>query len=468
MRWKMPNVAVVVVAVAALLLVTAETVLAAGGGGGGGSGGGGGGSGGGRQRGAATAAADRQEDFDSGDDESPQTPSAVQCSSCMGHEGIKSLSIELIKASILNKLGMQRPPEFGNRQPPRVPTDLPPLQDLMRKYNNDHKNSVVVLPHIRHRSHHLQDDSVTDMQSDEATGYSTTASADNSNSYNVGSADDDDDDYHVKTHKLIAFAQPHPTLQQKLRGHYPIYFTFSEQTGQQRITEAILWLYKKRLDVVIDDPVVMLDVYRINPVTFHQSYVSSIKRTINTTEPGWVPIDIQRRMSDWFKSTDGPKNLTLVVHAYYSKQNTSHLKPPFVTDARKREDMTEIPYLEVHTREDRRSRARRNAASGLTCNETSTETRCCRYPLTVDFEEFGWHWIIAPKRYVANYCSGTCDPMLFPKYPHTHLVQMTKFGTGLCCAPRKMSAISMLYYDPDFNIIYGMLPGMVVDRCGCS
>lgn len=124
--------------------------------------------------------------------------------------------------------------------------------------------------------------------------------------------------------------------------------------------------------------------------------------------------------------------------------------------------------MEVHTREDRRSRARRNAASGLTCNETSTETRCCKFPLTVDFEEFGWHWIIAPKRYVANYCSGVCDPMLFPKYPHTHLVQMTKFGTGPCCAPRKMSAISMLYYDPDFNIIYGMLPGMVVERCGCS
>ncbi|XP_026811055.1 growth/differentiation factor 8-like isoform X2 [Rhopalosiphum maidis] len=468
MRWKMPNVAVVAVAVAALLLVTAETVLAAGGGGGGGSGGGGGGGGGGgRQRGAATAAADRQEDFDNGDDESPQTPAAVQCSNCLGHEGIKSLSIELIKASILNKLGMQRPPEFGGRLPPRVPTDLPPLQDLMRKYNNDHSGSVVVLPHIRHKSHHF-DDSVTDMQSDEATGYSTTASADNSNSYNVGNADDDDDDYHVKTHKLIAFAQPHPTLHQKLRGHYPIYFTFSEQTGQQRITEAILWLYKKRLDVVIDDPVVMLDVYRINPITFHQSYVSSIKHIINTTEPGWVPIDIQRRMSDWFKSTDGPKNLTLVVHSYYLRQNTSHLKPPYVTDARKREDMTEIPYLEVHTREDRRSRARRNAASGLTCNETSTETRCCRFPLTVDFEEFGWHWIIAPKRYVANYCSGACDPMLFPKYPHTHLVQMTKFGTGPCCAPRKMSAISMLYYDPDFNIIYGMLPGMVVDRCGCS
>jgi len=63
----------------------------------------------------------------------------------------------------------------------------------------------------------------------------------------------------------------------KLRGHYPLYFTFSEQTSQQRITEAILWLYKKRLDVVIDDAVVMIDVFRINPNTMHQTFVSSIK-----------------------------------------------------------------------------------------------------------------------------------------------------------------------------------------------
>jgi len=31
-----------------------------------------------------------------------------------------------------------------------------------------------------------------------------------------------------------------------------------------------------------------------------------------------------------------------------------------------------------------------------------------------------------------------------------------------------MTAISMLYFDQDYNIIYGLLPGMVVERCGCS
>lgn len=63
----------------------------------------------------------------------------------------------------------------------------------------------------------------------------------------------------------------------KLRGHYLLYFTFSEQTGQHRITEAILWLYRRRSDLIAEDAVIMIEVHRVHPVTYHQSYVSSVK-----------------------------------------------------------------------------------------------------------------------------------------------------------------------------------------------
>lgn len=62
-----------------------------------------------------------------------------------------------------------------------------------------------------------------------------------------------------------------------------------------------------------------------------------------TTEPGWVSIDLQR-MSDWFMTTDRPKNLTLVVHAYYENKNITHVRTPYVTDARNIEDITEVRY----------------------------------------------------------------------------------------------------------------------------
>lgn len=207
MRWKMPNVAVVAVAAAAALyLVTAETMLVADGGSGGDDGGGGGG-GSGRKQHAATAAADRHQDIGTGD-KSSRTPAAVQCSSCLAHEGIKSLSIELIKMSILNKLGMDRPPVFSGRQPPKVPTDLPPLQDLMRRYNND-VGPMVVMPHIRHKSHHYNasgDDGGADFQNEEAS-YTAATSIPNEYSADNGGGDDEDDDYHVKKHKFLAFAQ---------------------------------------------------------------------------------------------------------------------------------------------------------------------------------------------------------------------------------------------------------------------
>lgn len=102
------------------------------------------------------------------------------------------------------------------------------------------------------------------------------------------------------------------------------------------------------------------------------------------------------------------------------------------------------------------------------CDEISAERRCCRYPLVIDFEQFHWDWIIVPKRYSAYYCSGECPFLYSQRYAHTGLAQQTGTAGGPCCAPRKVSAISMLYYDNHMNIVYGRLPGMVVDQCGCS
>jgi hypothetical protein len=111
----------------------------------------------------------------------------------------------------------------------------------------------------------------------------------------------------------------------------------------------------------------------------------------------------------------------------------------------------------------------------LDCDEYSTERRCCRYPLLVDFASFGWEWVIVPRQYSAFYCSGECPFLYQQTYPHRHLVQQQSGGSPTtlssstsCCSPRKVSPISMLYYDEHMNIVYGRLPGMVVEQCGCS
>lgn len=216
---KMPKVAIVVAATVTVLLLVAAEMSSAANGGPGSVGDGGGSSG--RQRGAANAAVDHrlqhnQHNIDM-DNEPPQPPTAVQCSSCLGHDTIRTMSLELIKISILNKLGMERPPDFSDRRIPKVPTDLPPFKDLMTAYDynvgGERGGSVVVVPHIRHDKSHHYDASGdgagggSEMQSDEAAGYATAAAAANTQDNNAGNYAEEDD-YHVKTHKLIAFAQP--------------------------------------------------------------------------------------------------------------------------------------------------------------------------------------------------------------------------------------------------------------------
>lgn len=117
-------------------------------------------------------------------------------------------------------------------------------------------------------------------------------------------------------------------------------------------------------------------------------------------------------------------------------------------------------------------------------------------------------WIIAPKGYAANYCDGECS---FPLNAHMNatnhaIVQtlvsavplpgrgggesaQTRYGFQAtlslppflgqvhlmnpeyvpkpCCAPTKLNAISVLYFDDNSNVILKKYRNMVVRACGC-
>lgn len=102
---------------------------------------------------------------------------------------------------------------------------------------------------------------------------------------------------------------------------------------------------------------------------------------------------------------------------------------------------------------------------------------CQKRTLFVSFRDLGWEdWIIAPEGYAAFYCHGECS---FPLNTHMNatnhaIVQtlvhlMNPFG-GVpkpCCAPTKLSGISVLYFDESSNVILKKYQNMVVKTCGC-
>ncbi|XP_037873314.1 inhibin beta chain [Bombyx mori] len=106
--------------------------------------------------------------------------------------------------------------------------------------------------------------------------------------------------------------------------------------------------------------------------------------------------------------------------------------------------------------------ARRRRA--LDC-DGSEHGRCCRQTYYVSFRALGWDdWIVAPEGYYANYCRGACAPFL--NY-HSQVVEAARLERAACCAPVRFSALSLIYFGADSNIIKRDLPEMVVEECDC-
>ncbi|XP_028846926.1 growth/differentiation factor 8 [Denticeps clupeoides] len=340
---------------------------------------------------------------------------AEQCSTCEVRQQSKLMRLHAIKSQILSKLRLKQAPNISRDAVKQLLPKAPPLQQLMDQYDmlgDDNKEGVV----------------------------------------------GDDDDDHATTETIMTMAtEPDPAVQLD-RTPRCCLFSLSPKVQAARVVRAQLWVHLRAAD---RPTTVFLQISRLMPAPDGARHVRirSLKIDVSAGVASWQSIDVKQVLAVWLKQPE--TNWGIEINAYDPKGSDLA-----VTSAEPGEEGLQ-PFLEVKVSEGPK-RARRD--SGLDCDENSPESRCCRYPLTVDFEDFGWDWIIAPKRYKANYCSGECEYMHLQKYPHTHLVNKANpRGTaGPCCTPTKMSPINMLYFNRKEQIIYGKIPSMVVDRCGCS
>ncbi|XP_011471778.1 growth/differentiation factor 10 [Oryzias latipes] len=103
---------------------------------------------------------------------------------------------------------------------------------------------------------------------------------------------------------------------------------------------------------------------------------------------------------------------------------------------------------------------------------------CSRRYLRVDFADIGWsEWVLAPKSFDAYYCAGTCGfPIPKVARPSNHatiqsIVRAVGIVPGIpepCCVPDKTSPLSVLFLDPDRNMVLKVYPGMAVETCACG
>ncbi|RXN23040.1 inhibin beta B chain-like protein [Labeo rohita] len=269
-----------------------------------------------------------------------------------------------------------------------------------------------------------------------------------------------------ETSEIISFAETDESLTSKTS----LFFVISNEGNQNLyVSQASLWLYFKLLPNVLEKGSrrkVTVKVYSQEPGL--GSKWNLVEKRVDLKRSGWHTFPLTDAVQMVFAKGDRRQNLDVRCEVC----DKMGVVPILVNTA----DESHRPFLVVQARAaDNKHRIRKR---GLECDGSSS--LCCRQQFYIDFRLIGWNdWIIAPSGYFGNYCEGNC-PAYMAGVPgsassfHTAVVNqyrmrgMSPGSMNSCCIPTKLSTMSMLYFDDEYNIVKRDVPNMIVEECGCA
>ncbi|MEQ2168393.1 hypothetical protein GOODEAATRI_013873 [Goodea atripinnis] len=282
-------------------------------------------------------------------------------------------------------------------------------------------------------------------------------------------------DVQAETSEIISFAESDEATNPKTG----LYFLISNEGHQNLfVSQANLWLYLRLLPAGLERGLrrkvsIKIDYQEAGAKEDTKGGVTGrwilFEKRVDLKRSGWHTFPLSEAVRAVFGK--GSRRQDLEVHCEGCE--TVGVTPVLVDPG----DPSHRPFLVVRTRQmDGKHRIRKR---GLECDGTSGGL-CCRQQFYIDFRLIGWNdWIIAPAGYYGNYCEGSC-PAYMAGVPgsassfHTAVVNqyrmrgMSPGSVNSCCIPTKLSTMSMLYFDDEYNIVKRDVPNMIVEECGCA
>ncbi|XP_061780130.1 inhibin beta B chain-like [Nerophis lumbriciformis] len=275
-------------------------------------------------------------------------------------------------------------------------------------------------------------------------------------------------DNHVleESSEIISFAEKDDLVTSKSS----LFFLISSEGNQNlHVTQATLWLYFK----LQPQPLEVRSRRKVTVKVYYQepglgSKWNLVEKQVELKRSGWHTFILTDAVRLVFEQGDRRQNLDVRCEGCEAGGVTPVLL--------NRNDESHRPFLVVQARQvDAKHRIRKR---GLECDGSSS--LCCRQQFYIDFRLIGWNdWIIAPSGYFGNYCEGNC-PAYMAGVPssassfHTAVVNqyrmrgMSPGSMNSCCIPTRLSTMSMLYFDDEYNIVKRDVPNMIVEECGCA
>ncbi|KAM4626792.1 inhibin beta B chain [Discoglossus pictus] len=272
-------------------------------------------------------------------------------------------------------------------------------------------------------------------------------------------------DIQEQSSEIISFAETDDITASRVR----LAFTISNEGNQNLfVFQSNLWLYLKLPDMMEKSGrrKIRIKVHFQDPS--NQGKINLVEKKVDIRRSGWHTFPLTEIIQGLFEN--GERRLDLEVQCDGCEENS--VIPVYVDPS----EESHRPFLVIHARlADNKHRIRKR---GLECDGRTN--LCCRKQFYIDFRFIGWNdWIIAPSGYYGNYCEGSC-PAYLAGVPgsassfHTAVVNQYRMrglnpGTvNSCCIPTKLSTMSMLYFDDEYNIVKRDVPNMIVEECGCA
>ncbi|KAI7808557.1 inhibin beta B chain [Triplophysa rosa] len=275
-------------------------------------------------------------------------------------------------------------------------------------------------------------------------------------------------DVQEETSEIISFAESDDAAPSKSS----LYFLISNEGNQNLyVLQANLWLYFKLLPGSQEKGLrrkVTVRMRFLEP-SGQSLHWPVMEKRVELKRSGWHTFPLSEPVRELLGK--GGRRQDLDIHCD-GCEATKVL--PIMVDPK---DPSHRPFLVVRAQQaDGKHRIRKR---GLECDGTNGGL-CCRQQFYIDFRLIGWNdWIIAPAGYYGNYCEGSC-PAYMAGVPgsassfHTAVVNqyrmrgMSPGSVSSCCIPTKLSTMSMLYFDDEYNIVKRDVPNMIVEECGCA
>ncbi|XP_022622007.1 bone morphogenetic protein 6 isoform X2 [Seriola dumerili] len=243
------------------------------------------------------------------------------------------------------------------------------------------------------------------------------------------------------------------------RHHKEFKFNLSQIPKGEAVTAAEFRLYKECVSHTFHNDTFLLKVYQV--VKEHSDREADLflleSRRLWAAEEGWLEFDITATSNLWLLSpvhnlglqvsmeTSSGQSISVKEAGLVGRDGALEKQPFMVAFFR----ISEVYIRTARSTGGKRRQQNRNRSTqpqegsmGLGVadyNNSDQKTACRRHELYVSFRELGWQVHLM-------------NPENVPKP---------------CCAPTKLHAISVLYFDDNSNVILKKYKNMVVRACGC-